>query len=213
MLISTQKKFVFVANTKAASTSVEAVLAPFADIRHGGDPWRKHVPLKRVPALYPAVFARPGQGPGDFFRFGVMREPLDWIGSWYRYRKGNKVESPLPQDMDFAAFWRLRDWNVMRADGSRYLQSDMFCDDQGQVLADVIIPYHRLDAVFGDICEALGIDRPLPRENVSRLRRFDVPEALLPDLRAHYAPDYALFDRLDAINAAGLDRLRARRGG
>lgn len=210
MLISTQKMFIFVANTKAASTSIEAVLMPFADIRHGGDPRRKHVSLHETQRLYPKVFAQPGQAPDDFFRFGVMREPLDWIGSWFRYRKGNKVESPLPAEMDFAAFWAKADWNIRRGDGSRYLQRDMFCAPDGRVLADMIIPYHDLDAVFARICTALGMTGPLPRHNVSRVKTHTIPETLETELRDYYAEDYALFSQLDQINAAGLARLQAR---
>ncbi|MDZ7709591.1 MAG: hypothetical protein U5K36_05550 [Roseovarius sp.] len=214
MLIGLDRKFVFIANTKTASTSIETALAPVAEIALGGNPARKHVPLHDAITEHPEIFAQPGQWPRFFFKFGVMRDPLDWIDSWFRYRKSNRVESPLPKDMSFAEFWERQDWNFRRADGRPYLQGHMFCGPQGKVLADVIVPYHRLPQMFPEICAALGVAAPLPRENVSRLREAEtLTPALEARLRGFYAQDYALFNRLDAINAAGIAWLKARAPG
>lgn len=167
MLIGDKKKFVFVANTKTASTSIEKVLKPHAEIHHAGTSARKHAPLRRLPGLYPEIFGGKFGSPemNRFFIFGVMRDPIDWIGSWFRYRKGNpEVDSPLPADMSFEEFWARRDWNVMRRDGTRFLQRHLFCGPEGRVLADVIIPYERLNEIFGEICDGLGVESDLPRK-------------------------------------------------
>ena len=85
------------------------------------------------------------------------------------------------------------------------------CGPQGRVLADVIIPYPRLGEMFGTVCDGLGVQRPLPRENVSKKREAGpIPETLQRELRAFYAEDYALWERLDTINAAGMAWLRTR---
>jgi hypothetical protein len=149
MLIGIERKFVFVANTKTASTSIETALAPVSEIAFKGSPQRKHVSLHAAIEAHPEIFAQPGQWPRFFFKFGVMRDPLDWIGSWFRYRKSNEVDSPLPPEMSFAEFWERQDWNFRRADGRPNLQRDKFCGPQGKVLADVIIPYDRLSPMFG----------------------------------------------------------------
>ena len=212
MLLSFDRRFLFVANTKTASTSIESVLRPHAQIVRAGTPARKHMPLVRALEEYRPALAAAGLDAAGVVKFGVMRDPLDWIVSWFRYRRGNEVESPLPPGMDFAGFWARADWNIRRQDGSRYLQRDMFCDADGRVLADIIIPYPGIDAVFGRICERLGLPReaPLPRENRSRLSRTDpIAPDLLAEMRAFYAEDYALYDRLDEINAPALARLEA----
>ncbi|MDO6732727.1 sulfotransferase family 2 domain-containing protein [Marinovum sp. 2_MG-2023] len=213
MLIGTTKSFIFVANTKTASTSVERALKPHADIHYAGTSERKHVPLKELTKLYPEVTGGPfGAAERErFFTFGVMRDPIDWIGSWYRYRKGNpEVHNPLPDGMTFEQFWARRDWNVVCANGENYLQRRLFCCPKGAVLADVIIPYERLDEMFGEICEGLGVKSPLPRRNVSRLTEFKIPEAMIEPLQKHYALDFELRSRLDEINEKGMAKLRAR---
>lgn len=209
MLISVEKKFIFVANTKAASSSVEHLLLPYSDICCLGTPKRKHIPMKQVLKRYPFLFEQPAYAPNKFFRFGVMRHPLDWIKSWYRYRKGNKVENPLDADMNFSAFWNQKDWNIIRANGHKYLQRQMFCSNQGELLMDVIIPHHRLSEMLPPIFEHLGIDAPLVQKNKSVLRDAEtIDEPLHSEIMEFYARDFQLFHRLDQINAAGMKKLR-----
>jgi hypothetical protein len=214
MLISTEKKFVFIANTKTASTSIEHALMDYAEIHRGGSPARKHIGLYQAYNIYNFLFSQPDHTPDQYFKFGVMRDPLDWIGSWYRYRKGNNVESPLPRGMDFEAFWERKDWNIMRPDGWKYLQRHLFCAPQGgEVLADVIIPYHKVGEEFGKICDAFGIESPLPRKNVSELRDAGfIPAHLEDEMRDFYDADYRLWNRLDEINAVGMEKLMAMTG-
>lgn len=214
MLISTEKHFVFIANTKAASTSVEHVLMDHADIHYNDTPARKHIALHQAYTLYSALFDAPvppsGRARDRYFTFGVMREPLDWIASWFRYRKGNPVAAPLPDEMTFEAFWRQGDWNIRTAEGWKYLQRHLFCAPAGgPVLADVIIPYPQLEAMFAEICTGLGITAQLPRQNVSHWQAQNViPAHLHEELRDFYAPDYQLWHQLGEINAAGMAKLR-----
>ncbi|MCP4825931.1 MAG: hypothetical protein GY892_17735 [Shimia sp.] len=206
MLISTQKHFVFAANTKTASTSLEHVLLPYSDIVYDGNPEVKHMRLSAAQLKHPDLFES-----GDYFVFGVMRDPLEWIASWFRYRSGNKVQSPLPADMSFREFWQRKDWNILHPSGSgKYLQSNIFCDANGAVIADVILPYSGLEAQFSDICDLLEIPYDLPRKNVSRKTggKSIIPEDLRPEIRAFYEDDYALLNRLDSLNAEGMNRLR-----
>lgn len=210
MQVGFVKKFIFVANTKTASTSIEAALMPHSDIVRAGTPQRKHASLDEGIRTYPVIFNNPHHRPERYFKFGVMRDPIDWIGSWYRYRSGNQVDSPLPRDMSFADFWAMKDWNIRRGNGSKNLQRDMFTTPDGTLLADVIIPYAKVGEMFPEICRLLKIEGPLPRKNVSRRTETGViPPELLAEMRAFYAEDYALYARLDEINAQGMDRLRA----
>jgi hypothetical protein len=212
MLISKRHKFLFVANTKAASTSIEAILAPHAEVFGPPGSKGKHLPLARIRKDFHFVFQEPGQSFDSFFRFGVMRDPFDWILSWFRYRKGNQVEAPLPRDMSFEDFWRASDWNIRDPNGIPYSQSRMFLDIDGQALADVIIPYHQLDDMLPSVLTALGIKAEVPHLNVSVIEKdkASVPAHLRQEVYAHYAADYALYHRLATLNAAGMERLRQR---
>jgi hypothetical protein len=212
MLIGVEKRFIFVANTKSASTTIQHALMEHAEIHRGGSPERKHIPLAEIYGTYDFLFGQPGHAPDSYFAFGVMREPIDWILSWFRYRKGLKNPGALPEDMAFARFWERSDWNITRPDGRRHLQRQKFCDSGDRVLADVIIPYHDLEAGFARICNALGLPDRLPRKNVSRIREIGepIPPALEAEMRAFYAPDYELFESLTSLNAHGFEKLQER---
>jgi hypothetical protein len=214
MLIGVRKRFVFVANSKAASTAIEAALMDHAEIHRIVGPRRKHVALTEVLDIYGFLFDQPAYAPETFFKFGVLRDPIAWIHSWYRYRKGNATEAPLPAGMDFAAFWARRDWNFRMPDGSKRLQSRFFTGPDGAPIVDYLIPYEALEEHFALICQRLGLAARLGRANVSRIgadAEPALPAALIDELRAFYAEDYALRARMAAVNADGLARLDARR--
>jgi hypothetical protein len=209
MLIGVEKRFIFIANTKAASTSIEHVLVNHAEIERASNPQRKHIHMLDVLKEYAFLFNLPGYEPATFFRFGVMRDPIDWIGSWFRYRHSNKVAAPLPKEMDFAAFWAAKDWNIRRANGAPHLQRDFFTDNSGNLLVDVIIPYRDLDALFSRICAGLWVDKPLPQMNASneKAETLSIPSGLRDELREYYAEDYKLLSQLPEINFTGLGKL------
>jgi hypothetical protein len=213
MLIGVKKRFVFIANSKTASTSIEHSLVGQAEIQRGGGPQRKHIYLRDALPEYDFLFGRDGYGIESFFTFGVMRDPVSWIQSWYRYRCGNKVESPLPAGMSFGEFWALNDWNRTMLQGVPRLQSYFFTDKAGASIVDYIIPYSQLANHFTTICEGLGIKTPLQSKNVSKVKSREIAIApeLAEEMRVFYAEDYALMGNIPQINAVGLAKLKARR--
>lgn len=214
MLIGVQKRFVFIANSKTASTSIEAALIGHAEIARGGGAHRKHLRMAQILREYDFLFGQKAYAPETFFKFGVMRDPIDWIFSWYRFRRGNKVSNPLPEETTFEEFWARKDWNILNAKGQKRLQCDFFTDSKGELLADYIIPHHDLAEHFAGIATALGIESGLPRTNVSRIPKSadrGIDARLEEELRDFYAEDYALFERLDEINARGKDVLQETR--
>lgn len=216
MLIGVKKRFVFIANSKTASTSIEHTLVAHAEIQRGGTAQRKHIHLRDALIEYDFLFGQSAYPISSFFTFGVMRDPLDWITSWYRYRRGNKVESRLPADMAFADFWAMNDWNRSSADGKPLLQSDYFLDKAGAPIVDYIIPYEDLAAHFSVVCAGLGVPQlALASKNVSVIKTVDdsLSPALMAEIRSFYATDYALRDRIAEINAAGAAKLAARKAG
>lgn len=203
MLISTSLRFVFVANSKTASTSIEYLLSQYSDIKYQVSPRRKHI------SLADALKERPDFS--NYFKFGIMRDPLEWICSWYRYRTGNRVGSALPRDMTFPEFWARKDWNIVHPKtGRKRLQKDKFCNSNGVLISDIILNMENLSSDFERICVKLGVDGKLPHKNASKkTSRVEdlVPADLQAEIRAFYEDDYAIFDNLDQLNEAGFARL------
>lgn len=210
MLIGVQKRFVFVANSKTASTSIEKTLRPHAEIERGGSPNRKHIHMRAALKEYDFLFGNPAYAPETFFRFGVMRDPLDWLQSWFRYRRGNKVHSPLPREMTFEEFWQKKDWNIQRKDGTRNLQRRFFTGADDEMLVDYIIPYEDLGTHFGLICESMGLKSPLQERNVSRIKdtEDELSDSLKSEICEFFAQDYELLGQIEKLNEEGLQHLK-----
>jgi len=193
MLIGVKRRFVFIANTKTGSTSIEKLLMPYAEINRGGSPQRKHISWKDVRIEYSFLFDDLNYEPESFFKFGVIRDPVDWVRSWYNYRLNNqKVDNPLPPDMSFEDFWRApKNW-VREA-----RQSTAFLDSQGQCAMDLIIPLEYLPEAMKYVLERLGIPHaPMPKENKSpgKLKRSDIGAENEREILSQYAEDAAMYD-------------------
>jgi len=70
---------------KTGSTAYEAALAPHAAMVISAPPELKHAPVFRYNRfIRPMIERFIGERPDVV---AVMREPIDWLGSWYRYRR------------------------------------------------------------------------------------------------------------------------------
>src|SRR6056297_3236221 len=104
MLVFSSAKLVFLSVPKTGTTAYEEALLPLASMVVRNPPELKHSPVYRYnrffrPALEKFV------GP-DLTVLAVMREPLDWLGSWYRYKRRPFMEGKdgSTHDISFDAF-------------------------------------------------------------------------------------------------------------
>jgi hypothetical protein len=209
MLMSIKNRFIFVCNPKCASTSIEAGLREFCEIERGGSPSRKHISMESVISEYSFVFNNSENPLDSFFRFGIMRDPVQWILSWFRYRKGNKVANPLPDYMEFEDFWKINDWTkyILGTDKKK-LQSDWFRDRHGTLLVDYIMPFEELSHHYSLIAEKLGLPAKLAHANKSAISadEVEISETILSEIRDFYSVDYALLKKIKEVNARGLEK-------
>ena len=76
----------FFANPKTGTTALETALLPHATIAISDDPDLKHIGVKRFERDVQPFLKKVGIE-SKLDSFGVMRDPIDWLGSWYRYRQ------------------------------------------------------------------------------------------------------------------------------
>ena len=89
MLISTRKKFVFLSNYKCASTSIEGVLKKHCELILRG-PKFKHLPIDEFNKyIKPLLETR---GFYNFETYCIVRDPIDYVFSWYRYRQRDDLK-------------------------------------------------------------------------------------------------------------------------
>jgi hypothetical protein len=89
LLVSVRHRLAYLAMPKTGSTAVEEVLRPRADLAFGGDPRIKHMPLRRYQRFVEPLLG--AYGVRNVETVCLFREPVDWLISWYRYRRREAV--------------------------------------------------------------------------------------------------------------------------
>ena len=90
MLVFQKAKLVWLSVPKTGTTAYADALAPVASMVVRDPPELKHAPLFRYNRFFrPALEKFIGE---DIEVMAVMREPLDWLGSWYRYRRRDSMK-------------------------------------------------------------------------------------------------------------------------
>ncbi len=85
MLVFWAEKLVMLAVPKTGTTALQGALAPRASIVLRDPPVLKHSPVARYKRFLQPMFAQ-GGGQADMETFALVRDPVDWLSSWYRYR-------------------------------------------------------------------------------------------------------------------------------
>lgn len=205
MLIFSRASLAFIAVPKTGTTSIEAALTPLADIVFSGQ--RKHIPARRfdrkiAPFLADTFNLRPE-------RMAVLRDPVEQIGSWYRYRSRNWLKgSPrYTGDLSFDAFVRdvIRDDPPEHADiGSQFR---MVAGDGGNVLVHHLFAHDQMALFQGFIQKRL--DEKLTFEQLNRSPPGDIEldPGTLRRLRQVRRAEFDLFERIRQADGHLVTRL------
>ena len=84
MLVFWKENLVLMAVPKTGSTALEGALAPRASLVLRDPPELKHAPCYRYKRFLKPLFKQIGGQDPELM--AVVRNPIDWLGSWYRYR-------------------------------------------------------------------------------------------------------------------------------
>lgn len=182
-------KAIFVHVPKTAGTSVERSLAGPSQTVGG------HTTALGYQGAFPLEF-------GEYFKFAVLRHPVDRFLSAYRYLRGMPALKALRNEVlhrcgtleRFVERLKddplLLDWIIHLMPQHRFV-----CDRQGNPMLDRFLRFESLDADWPLLCESLEIPhQPLPRLNPSR--RFPVEchatDGIREWIHAAYEADFRL---------------------
>jgi len=195
MLIFWEQRLAILATPKTGSTAIEVALSPLAAISVERPPALKHTTAFRFQRFLRPWLERSAGAP--FTVAALMREPLDWLGSWYRYRQREDIDGDpnSTAGLDFEAFVEgyLADPRPAWADvGSqaRFLEGK---DGRG---VDALFRYEAIEGFVAFLEDRLGCAIELPRVNVSPARPLGLSEGVRARLTARLADDYALYRRI-----------------
>lgn len=90
MIVFFKERLAFLSVPKTGTTAYEKALAPRADMVISDPPLLKHAPVYRYNRFIRPMFLKVCDV--ELELMAVMREPISWLGSWYRYRRRPYME-------------------------------------------------------------------------------------------------------------------------
>ncbi|MBO9455575.1 sulfotransferase family 2 domain-containing protein [Paracoccus sp. R12_1] len=198
MLIFWEERLVFLATPKAGSTAVETALESLSSAAIQRPAVLKHTNISSYRShLAPWLDAQTGD---RFTTVALMREPVDWLRSWYRFKLRDDLEDPLHR-MEGVSFSRfVRDYISPGGRASLMIgtQSEFLTDDHGHV--DRIFRYEDMAGFVEFLEDRLNCAIELPRINVppSVDVRLDQDEETL--LRECLRDDISLYAKIGKDN-------------
>ena len=197
MLVFFEQRLAFLATPKTGSTAIAAALESLAAVSIQRPPLLKHTTVHRYRRFIgPYLAAASG---ADFSTCALIREPRDWLGSWFRFRSRDEVEDhKSTQGRSFDEFVRAWCSDAPPAFADVGTQSRFLKPRNGQGV-DHLFAHDRIDRFVDFLEDRLGCEIVLPRVNVSpaaaTLELEPATEALLQSVAAE---DFRLYHSVAA---------------
>ncbi|MEM7321392.1 MAG: sulfotransferase family 2 domain-containing protein, partial [Pseudomonadota bacterium] len=104
MMVFYKERLVFLSVPKTGTTALQSALGDRADMTVTAPPELKHMPLFRYNRFMRPMFDKVLDAQME--TMAVIREPVDWLGSWYRFRRrpGFEGHRNATHDMSFDDF-------------------------------------------------------------------------------------------------------------
>ena len=207
MLISWSRRFLFLANLKTASTTIEGAFGDLTEIKVSRSELGKHIIYRNLIQRFNWVFSVfPYE---SFFSFGVIRDPVDYIISLYNSHADPKFDNSKlsTKDMPFSDFWQ--DWCRVNSDQARP-QTETFVDAEGRLRLKYLISFDKLEAGVAEVCRIAKLpQRTIAHENQSPkiMSREDLDPALEAEIRDRYKIDFFVYKQMSDRLLSGQEKI------
>lgn len=196
MLVFWEQRLAFLATPKTGSTAIAAALESLAAVSIQRPPLLKHTTVHRYRRFIGPYLEAASKD--TFTLVALMREPTDWLGSWYRFRQRDETDAgKSTKGMSFDEF--VRAWcQDPRPDFADVGSQGKFLRPRQGVGVDRLFRYEEIDTFVHFLEERLDCEITLPRLNVSPLGATELSEEAEALLRDVAAEDFALYATLTA---------------
>ncbi|MEM6939677.1 MAG: hypothetical protein AAF943_05930 [Pseudomonadota bacterium] len=194
MLIFLRHALAYLAVPKTGTTAIETALRPQAEIIFTRR--RKHITAARyrnkvAPFLEDTFGVRP-------VSVAVMREPVDQLRSWFRYRAQDRLlgtmQSTAGIDFDTFVTEAISDAPPPRAQIGR--QFRFLTDGRGALCVNHLCAYEAQEKLIAFLSERLEMEIDVPPRNVSPMVEAELSPQTLSSLKAARPEDFELHARL-----------------
>lgn len=194
MLISRFPPIVFFAVPKTGSVSVETAFAPHFDMVMSKNPNLKHMTVRTYDAsLRHFVSRRVAKDP---LKLAVVREPLDWILSWHRYRMRPEIDGKPASSKGVSADDFILSY--MSDEPQPYAQiggqHSFLTNKAGELGVDKLFRFDDLGTLVAYLNKRLRVDVSIDHLNASPKPADDVSADVAEAYRIYAAKEFALYE-------------------
>ncbi|MGR3503726.1 gamma-glutamyl kinase [Pseudaestuariivita sp.] len=196
MLVFWKERLVFLAVPKTGSTAYESALGPRADIVVSNPPELKHAPIYRYNRFFRPMFEK--NGAPDMESLAVVREPISWLGSWYRFRRRPFMEGKPNSTHgvtfdDFVAAYLEKERPAFANVGS---QAKFLEPRPNGTRATYLFRYEEQGRLRRFLEARLNVTLETEQRNVSPQMELSLDPGLERKLRRRHADDFALWEEI-----------------
>jgi len=197
MLIFIKENLIFFATPKTASTSIETTLGNLCEMRLSKHPSVKHTPYRKYKRLL-EPFVKTVM-PHDPDCVAAFRAPVDWLGSWYRYRSRNELigKPNSTHGLSFDQFiegYLQEDQPTYASVGS---QARFVSDKNDNIGMTHLFRYDQMDHMVSFLSNRLRKQITLPKTNVSPKADISLSPNLLKELQSAYKRDFDIYETIN----------------
>ena len=194
MLVFWRQRLVFLATPKTASTSIEEALAPIAAIVMLRPPQLKHTNAHRFHRfLMPFLQSSTEK---EFALTALMREPRDWLNSWYRYRqRPDEVAEKSTRHISFDDFVQAY-CQEKQPEFAKVGAQAMFLAPPNKPAVDHVFRYENMGDFLHFLEDRLNTRIDLPKLNISPKGDDHLSAVTLALLQKSYARDFEIYESL-----------------
>lgn len=196
MLVFYKERLVFLSVPKTGTTAYQTALRDRADIVVADPPELKHAPVYRYNRFFRPMFQKVCNA--EMETLAVMREPVSWLGSWYRYRQRDFMRG-MPNathDMSFDDFVRAH----LKGDPPSFAnvgrQSKFLEPRPNGTSVTHLFRYEDPGRLVAFLSERLSFPIETRRENVSPAQDLSLSPGVERRLRQKYHEDFDLYDSI-----------------
>lgn len=193
MLVFQKERLVILSVPKTGTTALQAALGERADLIVRDPPLLKHAPLYRYHRFFKPMLEK-FCGPMELV--AVIREPLDWMGSWYRYRARPYLAGTpnSTEGIDFGTFLTGYMSEPRPAFAEIGAQSKFVARKDGTPGIDHLFAYEEPQHLHQFLEERLGGKVSPERLNVSPARQLSAAPEIIARFRERHSAEFDLWN-------------------
>ncbi len=196
MLVFWKQKFVMLAVPKTGTTALEQALLPFASAAILDPPGQKHVSAVQYRNRLSKFFEQRGNRPMDLV--AVMRDPVEWLGSWYRYRGRAQLVGKHNSTANLSFDEFVAGWLEAKRPGFADVgsQANFLTYDDGSPAVETLFRYDQMEDLVAFLERKLDTKLAIPQANVSPKGPVALSDAMRDRLISEASAEFDLWHRI-----------------